>query len=172
MKGCACCSIFETEIKRILKKTLVGVTKILAILGVTFITVAAIIWVFTDILATTGDFLVAMLSVYLIGGLAAIIITFIFTLGSRVQPAAVTKSRMRTYWSIVLIVAGIGTLGATLPDLLFGILRNEGRHSDSQILIMYTLTFGVLLLALGLVLGGAYLFHGRTQNAKQMQGEQ
>jgi hypothetical protein len=154
-----------------LEKTLVGLTKILAILGVILVTVAAIIWVFTGILTTTGDFLVAMLSVYLLGGLAAIFITFIFSVGSRVQPAAVTKSRMRTYWAIVLIVAGIGTLGATLPNL-YGILRNEGYYSDSQILIMYTLTFGVLLLALGLVLGGAYLFHSRTQNAKQMQGEQ
>jgi hypothetical protein len=153
-----------------LEKTLVGLAKILAILGVTLVTVAAIIWVFTSILAATGDFLVAMLSVYLLGGLAAIAITFIFNVGSRVQPAAVTRSRMRTYWAIMLIGAGTGALGATLPSLLYRIERNEGYYSDSQILIMYTVTFGVLLLAVGLILGGLYLFHSRPQDTKQMQG--
>jgi hypothetical protein len=156
----------ETGIKRILGRTLVGLAKILAILGVTLVTVAAIIWVFTNILAATGDFLVAMLSVYLLGGLAAVAITFIFNVGSRVQPAAATKSRMRTYWAIMLIGAGTGTLGAVLPSLLYWFERNEGYYFDSQILIIYTVTFGVLLLAIGLILGGAYLVHSRPHDLK------
>jgi len=157
-------------LKRILERTLVGLTKILAILGVTLTTVAVIIWVFTSILAATGNFLVAMLSVYLLGGLAAVAITFIFNIGAKVQPATTTKSRIRTYWAIVLTGAGIGTLGTTLPILLYRIESNEGYYSDSQILIMYTVTFGVLLLAIGLILGGAYLFQSRPHDVKRMQG--
>ncbi len=77
-------------------RTLVGLGKILAILGVTLATVAAIIWVFTSILEATGNFPVAMLCVYLVGGLAVVAITFILNVGSKVKPMIAVKST-RTY---------------------------------------------------------------------------
>ena len=159
-------SAFERGAKRILERLLVGLAKILAILGVTLTTVAAIIWVFTSILVATGNFLVAMLSVYLLGGLAALAVTFIFNAGAKMQPAVATKSRMRTHWAIALMGAGIGTLGIALPSFLYGIESNEGYYSDSQILIIFTVTLGVLLLAVGLILGGAYLFQSRRHDVK------
>ncbi len=79
-------------------RILVGLVKVLAILGVTLATVAAIIWVFTSILEATGNFPVAMLCVYLVGGLAAVAVTFILNVGSKVKPMIVVKSRTRTYW--------------------------------------------------------------------------
>ena len=116
-----------------------------------------------------GNFLVAMLSVYLLGGLAAFAVTFIFNAGAKMQPAVATKSRMRTHWAIALMGTGIGTLGIALPSFLYGIESNEGYYSDSQILIMFTVTLGVLLLAVGLILGGAYLFQSKPHDVKRTQ---
>jgi hypothetical protein len=81
-----------------LARILVGLAKVLAILGVTLATVAAIIWVFTSILEVTGNFSIAMLCVYLVGGLAAVAITFILNVDSKVKPTIAVKSRTRTYW--------------------------------------------------------------------------
>ncbi len=72
-----------------LSKILVALAKVLAIVGVALATIAAIIWIFTTILEATGNFPVAMICVYLIGGLATVIITFILNAASRKSVIAV-----------------------------------------------------------------------------------
>jgi hypothetical protein len=104
----------------------------------------------------------------LLGGLAAVAITFVLNVGSKAQPAVVMKSRMQTYWAVIFIVAGIGTLSAILPSLVFSIESNEGYYSDSQILVTYAVTLGVLLLAVGLILGGAYLFQSSAREGRHV----
>jgi hypothetical protein len=152
----------ETGSRRFPERILVALAKTLAIAGVTLAIVVLIIWIFTSIIAVTGNFLFAMLSIYLLGGLAAIVITFITDIGHKVKPAGAGMPKTRTYLALVLVGSGIITLSTTLLSLLYRIGSYDAPLSDSHILIMYALASGVSLLAVSLIVTGIYL---RAQTA-------
>lgn len=154
---------FGTEIKRILDRILIGLAKTLIILGVTLAVVVLIISVFTTIITATGDFLVSMLSVYVLGGLAAIAITLIINIGSGVRPAIVAESKTRTYLAYVFLGVGIAMLATVFPSLSYGIVSHGDSQTDSQFLIIYTIVLSVSLLAAGLFITGIYLLHSRPR---------
>jgi len=153
----------------ILDKILVALAKTLAIVGCTLATVVLIIWVFTSVVAGTGNFLYAMLSIYLLGGAAAVAITFIINMGHRVKPAGAGMPKTRTSWALVLAGSGTIILGTTFVILGYGIGGYDAHLSGSQILIMYALVFGVSLLAVSLIVTGVYLFHSGPRAKTELQ---
>ncbi len=152
-----------------LDRILVALAKTLAIVGVTLATVVLIIWGFTSIVAATGNFLFAMLSIYLLGGAAVIAITFIINIGYKVKPAGAGMPKTRTPWALVLAGSGIITLGTTLLILGYRIGSYDAHLPDSQILIMYALASSVSLLAVSLIVTGIYLFHSGPRAKAELQ---
>ena len=71
----------ETASRGFLDRILIALAKTLAIVGCTLTTVVLIIWVFTSVVVAADNFVFAMLSVYLLGGAAAVAIAFIINIG-------------------------------------------------------------------------------------------
>jgi len=157
------------ETKRILDRILVGLAKSITVLGVILAIVVLIIWAFTTIITATGNFLVSMLSVYLLGGLAALAITFIVNIGSRIRLSIASRPKTRAYLAYVFVGAGIAMLSAAFPSLLYEIAGYEGSQTDSQILFMLTLILSVSLLVAGLIIAGVYLLNSRPRSQHGMQ---
>jgi hypothetical protein len=149
---------FETASRGLLDRILVALAKTLAIAGCTLATVVLIIWVFSSVVAATGNFVFAMLSIYLLGGAAAITITFIINIGHKVKPGGTDMPKTRTYLALVLAGSGTIILGTTFVILAYRIGSYSAQLSDSQTLIMYALVSGVSSLAVSLIVAGAYLF--------------
>lgn len=157
---------------RILDRILVALAKSVTILGVTLAIVVLIIWAFTTLIAATGDFLVSMLSVYLLGGLAALVITVIINIGTKIRLPIAAEPKTRARLAYALIGGGAVVLGTAFPILLRRIAGYEGSQIDSEILVTYTLFLSVSLLATGLIISGVHLLRSKPRMQDVMQVSQ
>jgi hypothetical protein len=152
-----------------LGRILVALAKSFTILGVTLVIVVLVILSFTSLIAATGDFLISMLPVYFLGGLAALIITVIMNIGSKTRLSIAVGPRTRARLAYALIGGGAVTLGTAFPILLRRIAGYEGSQIESEILVTYTLVLSISLLAAGLIIAGVHLLHNPPHRRDAMQ---